>query len=390
MFRCKALKIGIVHNKYKISGGEDAVVGDERLMLLERGECVLDRFVDNEIIHSFFSKLITALSCPYSFQGRSDVDLWLKESMPDLVHVHNFFPFFSPSIFDAMYNRKVPSVFTLHNYRTICPTSLLMFKGVPDERSICNSAFWAVPHRVYRNSYFGTFVLSCMIELHKRIGTWSKKVDRFICLTDFSKRKFVEAGFPYEKIKVKPNFFDDPGGIDVKSIRKGGLYVGRLSTEKGVSVLLSAWDKVNYYLSVIGEGGVDALMPDCIDFLGPKKQEYVIAALKKAEFLIVPSICYEGFPRVIVEAFACGTPVICSRLGSMEEIVEHGVTGLHFESGNPDSLAEAVNWMMENPKRAREMGENARLEYEAKYTKEKNYAQLKAIYNEAIEEVRNR
>jgi glycosyltransferase involved in cell wall biosynthesis len=233
-----------------------------------------------------------------------------------------------------------------------------------------------------------------MVELHKKIGTWQTKVDRYIALTEFSKNKYIEAGWPAHKIAVKPNFIQDPFDGDTFVAKEGGysLFVGRLSEEKGVDILFESWANITGKLKVIGDGPlkvfVESKSSGEIEFLGRKDKSDVLDLVRNADFIVMPSTWYEGFPMVLVEAFACGTPALVSRLGSMEEIVEDGVTGLHFEAGNSQDLAEKAQWLIDNPERMREMGQNARNEYLAKYTPEKNYAMLMDIYKQAIDEAK--
>lgn len=380
-------KILQVHNYYDISGGEDSVVEAESGLLSVKNT-IIPIYESNESIKGVRQKIKTAVGIAKSNGSKERLSKAIKKNKVDVVHVHNFFPKLTASVFDATYEANVASVFTLHNYRTICPTALLMHNGKPCERSIKEKAYWAVPHRVYRNSFFGTTALAYMIEYHKRKKTWKTKVDRFICLTEFSKAKFIQAGFPASKIVVKPNFTKDPGGETMIPRKRRAVFVGRLSEEKGIEVLINAWNKINFPLDIIGEGEVIGVDNNAVCLLGRKHKEFVIDAVKSVEFIIVPSICYEGFPMAIVEAFACGTPVLCSRLGSMEEIVEDGVTGLHFEAGNSQDLQEKAQWLIDNPEQTREMGRNARNEYLAKYTPEKNYEMLMDIYQQAIDEAK--
>jgi glycosyltransferase involved in cell wall biosynthesis len=383
------VKVLIVHNRYQIAGGEDAVMQNEINLLIKNDIDVREYFVNNDHVTSFIAKVSTLLGVVFSFSKYKEMISQLEEVRPDVVHVHNYFPLLSPAIFYACKTENVPVVHTLHNYRAVCPTALLMFDGTINEASVNGRAWWAVPKRVYRNSLIGSFALACMVELHKFLGTWQVKVDRYIALTSFSHSKYIEAGWPARKIAIKPNFIQDPlNGVALGKRAGFALFVGRLSKEKGIEVLIKGWSNINYRLNVIGEGNVPAAGIKNINFLGLKTKDEVIEAVQVCEFIIVPSICYEGFPMAIVEAFACGTPVLCSRLGSMEEIVEDGITGLHFEAGNAQDLAEKAQWLIDNPDIARKMGQNARNEYLAKYTPEKNYEMLMDIYQQAIDEAK--
>ncbi|BCL60060.1 hypothetical protein DGMP_07530 [Desulfomarina profundi] len=220
--------------------------------------------------------------------------------------------------------------------------------------------------------------------------TWQNKVDRFIALTQFARQKFIEAGFPGEKIIVKPNFCEVPGVRDqTPGMKHGALFVGRLGREKGIATLLAAWKMLNVPLRIAGDGplaylGTEHRSPSII-FLGRLTSEQVYHEMSQAAFLVMPSEWYETFGLVIIEAYAHGTPVVVSKLGAMAEIIEDGVTGLHFEPGNPHHLAEKVQWMHDHPEECRQMGQNARQVYEEKYTPEKNYEMLMDVYHQAIE-----
>ncbi|HBY86816.1 MAG TPA: glycosyl transferase family 1 [Colwellia sp.] len=386
------MKILFVHNFYQVAGGEDAVYKNENTLLEINGHQVIEYTVNNISIKSLWDKIGVIFSTIFSISQYRNIKRVLTDAKPDVVHVHNYFPLISPAFFYACKKANVPVVHTLHNYRAVCPTALLMHEGKINETSVKSNSWWTVRKKVYRNSYIGSFALACMVELHKKLGTWQTKVDCFIALTEFSRQKYIEAGWPARKIVVKANFIEDVFEPKIKS-NKGtanALFIGRLSEEKGISTLLTAWKNISFRINIIGEGAIDKPVGTSINLLGRKTKKEVISFIKKSSFIVVPSICYEGFPMAIVEAFACGTPVICSRIGSMKEIVVDGVTGLHFEAGNSVDLAEKVQWMFDNPDKVKKMGSNARKEYLAKYTPEKNHQILMGIYHQAIEEANSK
>jgi glycosyltransferase involved in cell wall biosynthesis len=232
-----------------------------------------------------------------------------------------------------------------------------------------------------------------MVSVHHWLRTWCEQVDIYVVLSEFARRKFVEGGIPPEKIVVKPNFVHpDPG------VRNGNagyaLFVGRLSPEKGIGTLLRAWQCLSRVpLKIVGDGPLMHEVQGCIytqkikgvEVLGQRTQEEVISMIKGARFLVFPSECYETFGRVIVEAFACGVPVVASRLGAIAEVVEDGRTGLLFAPGDATDLASKIHSLFEYREKGEEMGRNARNEYETKYTHELNYEMLLGIYERAIE-----
>jgi len=382
------VRVFIAHNVYQQRGGEDAVVDGECELLTKNGHDTYIFLCNNDELQTIRNRVEAGLNTVWSRKSVYKIGIDLNCFRPKLVHVHNFFPLITPSVYDACIEAGVPVVQTLHNYRILCPGALLMRDGHVCERCIHSSPYHAVLYKCYRDSRLGSFAVARMVDYHRRRSTWNHKVDRFIALTEFAKSKFVEAGIEPEKIAVKPNFVTDPfpdalpGGK-----RKGALFVGRLSVEKGIVTLAWAWRRLDYPLTVAGDGPESGWLDgvSSISRLGQVGSRRIGTLMATSAFLVMPSEWYEGFPMVLVESFAHGLPVIVSRLGSMAEIVEDGVTGLHFEPGDAEDLAEKAQWMIDHPRQCREMGENARQVYLEKYTPEKNYQMLMRIYKEAID-----
>jgi glycosyltransferase involved in cell wall biosynthesis len=234
-----------------------------------------------------------------------------------------------------------------------------------------------------------------MLTVHRSRHTWSRDVNAFIALTEFARQKAIANGLPQEKVYVKPNFVEnDPG--QRKDAGDYALFVGRLSPEKGVNVLLKAWTLLNIPLSlkIAGDGPtrneLEAQVQEGnmqnVHFLGRLDREQTQQTMKGASFLIVPSLWYEGFPMVLAESFACGVPILGSRLGAMQEVIDDGCNGLHFTAGSSADLAEKIVWAYEHSTRMVEMGRNARWKFETHYGPEANYASLRQIYTKAIDE----
>lgn len=385
------MRVLLVHNYYQQAGGEDCVFAAEARLLISHGHKVNLWCMDNnQLPKGLLGKLGTALSTSYSNKSRSAFSKVLSDFEPDVVHVHNFFPQISPSVYDACLLAGVPVIQTLHNYRLICPGALLMRHGKICESCITASPYQAVIHGCYRNSKLGSLVVANMVATHRKRATWQRKVNRFIALTEFAKTKFLEAGFPEERIVVKPNFVDDPLIYQPKAVDSASpyaLFVGRLSEEKGIKTLLAAWPKVNKdaLLKVAGSGPLDDLVGgNNISRLGRLESEEISRLMRNAAFLVFPSEWYEGFPMVLVEALAHGLPILASRLGSMAEIVEDGVNGLLFEPGNATELAEKAAWLLDNPQELARLSNNARSTYLSKYTPDKNYEEMLSIYQHAV------
>lgn len=384
------VRVVLLHNRYRLEGGEDTVVANEKALLEEHGHKVKLVCVSNDALAGIWAKAKTAWQSPYSYSAKMLFANVLADFKPDVVHAHNLFPLLTPSVYDAARNARTPVVQTLHNYRTICPGALLLRDGKVCEKCVTGSAYQAVWHGCYRKSRLGTFAVARMLEYQKQRHTWRRKVDRFIALTQFSKNKFIKGGFPAKKIVVKPNYHARDGlAMRVNGVRRSGaLFVGRLSPEKGVATLVRAFRSVDVPLRVVGDGPLRNVLKQSglsnVISVGTQTPQQVGSEMLQAAFLVMPSECYEGFPMVLVEAFAHGLPVLTSRLGSMAEIVEDTMTGLHFEAGDAKDLSEKTQWMHHHPEECRRMGKNARLLYENRYTPQRNYEMLTAIYQEAI------
>ena len=384
------MKILFVHNFYKVQGGEETVVQNEINMLKNAGHEVKLFAITNESINGFFGKLLVFLETPFSVRSFYKTKRALREFSPDVVHVHNYFPLISPSVFYACSRAGIPVVHTLHNYRAICPTALLMNDGHVNETSVLGSPWWALPHKEYRNSYLGTFALSFMIWLQRQIGTWTSKVDAYICLTEFSKEIYVRAGWPKNKLFLKPNFINDSQittDFDVEISEPYALYVGRLSDEKGVDLILDAWKGMSMKLVVIGDGPLKTLMsPELgnIVYLGKQPKDKVLGYINNCQFLIMASTWYEGLPMVLIEAFAMRKPALVPKLGGMAEVVLDGVNGVHFTPGSSESLRKHALTLAADPVLCSKMGKSARGIFDSSYSEEVNLRLLTDIYSHVI------
>lgn len=380
------MKILFAHCRYQHTGGEDRAVDAEMAALREAGHDVSILERDNAIISTIWDRAKTAWSLPGTGALRTELRTEIAAHAPDIVHAHNIFPLFTASLYDAARDLGVPVVQTLHNYRNICASALLMRDGRICEDCVGASPYQAVLHRCYRNSTLGSFALARMIAHHRDNGTWSKSVDRFIALSEFSKSRFVAAGFPPDRIIVKPNspaahFAAKPEARE----RSGALYVGRLSPEKGIAPLLRLWKKDWPPLRVIGEGPDAPALDEAVRdgraiALGSMGSEAIADEMRRAEVCIIPSRCYENFPMVIAEAFACGLPVLASDIGALGELVQEDQTGAHFDPFDPESMTRSIAAALADPERLRQWGAAARKHYENHLTTAGTTAQQMAIY----------
>jgi glycosyltransferase involved in cell wall biosynthesis len=393
------MKILLVHNTYQQPGGEDVVFESEKRLLERAGHHVVSYLRSNKELGnaSGLHRIAIIPRMVWSSDSRREFTRVLDEERPDIVHAHNTFMVISPSIYSVCRERRIPVVQTLHNFRLLCPASNFYRDGKVCEECVDNGLLRGVRHGCYRDSRGATAGVALMIAVHRKLHTWRDSVTRFIALTEFAKQKFVAAGFPSDKLVVKPNFVD-PDPCERVSSGEYAVYVGRLTQDKGLGVLLDAWKQLRgkYPLEIVGEGPerlrLEAQARESqlsgITFRGQLSRAEAVAAVKNARFIVVPSTWYETFGMCIAESFACGTPVLCSRLGAMEEIVTDHSTGLHFTPGDSQDLASKVEWAWGHPAELDQMGRAARGKYESDFTAKKNYSLLMQIYEQAVGHMR--
>jgi glycosyltransferase involved in cell wall biosynthesis len=384
------MKVLLLHNSYQQPGGEDRVFALEADMLRAHGhEVVVYRAHNDEVKDknplSLFADTI------WNRKAYRDVHNLIRLERPEILHAHNTFPLISPAVFHAAEQERVPVVQTLHNFRLLCPSATFFRAGRVCEDCVKTVVPWpGVLHACYRDSVPATAATAAMLTVHRALKTWERKISVYISLTDFARSKFIQGGLLAEKLVVKPNFVHPDPGL---ATGDGGyaLFLGRLTPEKGIGTLLEAWSRLGktFPLEIAGDGPLAPRVAKAVEhgssirWLGWLPRDQVLERMRHASVLIVPSIWYEAFPMVIVEAFAMGIPVIVSKLGSMSSIVDHGRTGLHFAAGDALDLAAQFKNFRDHSEQSAYMREQARREFETKYTREHNYGQLIQIYDRA-------
>ena len=384
------MNITVLHNFYQLPGGEDQVFKGEVDLLRSFGHVVSPFVLSNDQLAQL-NRIRQASSPIWNEDAYSKVRQHLRETNAEIVHVHNTFPLASPSVYYAARAEGVPVVQTLHNFRLLCPAANFFRDGHTCESCLHSITPWpAVVHACYRDSRMASAVAAGVITAHRALGTWNTKIDRFIALTEFARQKFISGGLPAEKISVKPNFMHpDPG----PGAGDGGfaLYVGRLSPEKGIATLIDAWSLhgTGIPLKIVGDGPLRDLVTAAaernksIELLGWCEKEVVLSLMRSAAVLILPSLCYEGFPMTVVEAFAVGLPVIASRIGSLASLIEHGRTGFLFEPGNSEELSAQAASVLNSVSLRQSLGSAARKQFLTDYTQKANYSILMEIYSSA-------
>lgn len=386
----QASKILLTHNRYQQPGGEDQVFDAEANLLETRGHRVIRYTKHNDQV-TYMGSVSSARATIWNNTVYREIRKLIREERPDVVHIHNTLPLISPAAYYAAKAEEVPVVQTLHNYRLLCPNAVFFRDGQVCEDCLGKAVPWpGVLHSCYRGSRAASGVVAAMLTVHRSLGTWNRMVDVYITPSEFTRKKLIEGGLPEEKVAVKPHFVHP---APKAGEGRGGyaVFVGRLSAEKGLDTLLSAWEYLEGKMSlkVVGDGPLASRVLETtrrvpeIEWMGRRSPDEVLRIVGEAGLVVVPSKVYETFGRVVVEAFAKGTPVVGSKMGAIAELVEHRRTGLLYRAGDPKDLAAQVHWALAHPADLERMRVESRKEFEAKYTAERNYLTLKEIYETA-------
>jgi glycosyltransferase involved in cell wall biosynthesis len=383
------MRILLCHNRYQHAGGEDRVFEDEGALLEKYGHQVFRFTISNDSIVDL-NRIELVAKTFWNKAVASELDQIIHRDRPDVMHVTNAFPLISPSAYKVAKEHGVGVVQSIHNYRMLCPKAQFVRNSQVCEKCLSKRFAWpAIYHACYKENRLATTVVAAMTAFHRARNTWTQLVDRFIAPTQFVKDKHVDGGFDAGQIDVKPNFvFPDPG-----SGEGDGNYVafaGRLSAEKGVDTLLETWQHLSadVPLKIAGDGPLSNRVKAAadadkrIEWLGQIEKKEMFDLLGQATCLIMPSVCYETFGLTIVEAFAKGTPVLASRMGAMQELVQDGRTGFLLDPGNAQQFARKVEQVFSMD--TTELRDAARQDFELKYTAESNQKWLTEIYAKTL------
>lgn len=378
----KKQKVLIVHNYYQIPGGEDIVVANEKKLLEDHGHEVILYSRNNSELRTMsrLRKLALPFTTIYNPRTARDIKRIIKEQGIDIVHIHNTLNLISPAVYYAAIECGVPAVQTIHNFRLLCPGATFYRGGNICEDCVSKGLFCAVKHSCYRGSRAQTIICVIATKIHRWTGIFGKI--NYICLTDFNREKLCKLRqIKPERIYIKPNFVE--ASEMVHEYREGFIFVGRLDKLKGVDVLLNAWKLLGAdapHLTICGTGPMEEWCEQFIkenqlnaEMKGFVQNEETKKLIGKSRALLLPTMWYEGLPMSIVEAYSVGTPVICSDFGNAGAVVEEGVLGFKFETGNSAALADAV-------RRCVDISDSVRSVYDKKYTSEVNYRELIDIY----------
>lgn len=387
------MRILLVHNYYQQAGGEGLVFEAEAELLKSHQHKVIKYTAHNDQLAPA-NPIKTASTMLWNRQAYKDIQHLIKRENIQVAHFHNTFPLISPSVYYATKAAGASVVQTLHNYRLLCPNALFLRDQTPCEDCLGKTIPWpGVVHKCYRNDRIASGAVTTLLAAHRLAKTWNHRVDAYIALSAFAKRKLIQGGLPENKIAIKPNFVAPDPGFEPQP-GQYALFVGRLSVEKGIDVLLTAWKELGHLLplKIVGDGPLAEKVAEVakenenIEWLGRLPKESVYRQMKSARFLVFPSKWYEGLPRTIVESFAVGTPVLGANLGVMSSLIIPGRTGWHFRAGDTEDLIQCVKQLVNSGDDGFKLRETTRSEFETQYSAKANYLALLKIYQQIIDE----
>lgn len=344
--------------------------------------------VQTEKVSFSLSGLKTAGRVMYSFEARRKFAALLDRAKPDLVHIHNIYHQLSPSILPEAKKRGLPVVMSVHDYKLISPNYSLFHDG-----RICEvtkpDRFWnAIGHRCIKGSRAASSLAAAEMWLQRRLGLYSRNIDAYVAPSRFVQALLSEYGIAENKVRFLPHFIDS-AAWQPRYDGSYALFVGRLSPEKGAAVLMRAAAKAKEVpVRIVGTGPDEAALTALakkygatnVTFAGFKSGAELAAEYAGARFVVVPSVWYEVFGLIALEAYAAGKPVVASQIGGLAELVEDGETGVLTGTGDADELARVMDELWRQPEECAVMGRAGRSWVEREFGPEKHYQGLMDIY----------
>lgn len=368
------MKILLVHNEYGKYSGEEAVVDKMAVMLAEAGHEVAQlRMSTAGMRESLSGKIRGFLSGIYCPSGVKAMRRALERERPDVVNVHNLYPFISPAALRECKKAGVPVIMTIHNFRLMCPTGLFMRDGRPCELCLQRGGEWSCVRYNCERSMLKSVGYAARNAVARLGRHYLDCVDIFACITDFQRQKLIQAGFPAEKIVVIPNSVDTVADV-TPSLGDYVAYSGRLSYEKGVDLIIEAARRnpdIPFKLAGASrDPELIANLPANVELMGYLSGKALQDFYANARFFVMASKWYEGFPMTILETAAYFKPMIAPDHGGFTEIIGRGedAIGILTTPSNLDSLAEAIRRLWNDQPLTKTLGQKANIKLTKQYS----------------------
>lgn len=383
------MKVFLVNNRFRFSGGVETVVENSFNLLKQHGiDVSLIERDSRDLSKSLRGKFRAFGSGIYSHSAYKDFKALIKDQKPDVIHIHNLYPLFSPSILRACHQVKIPVVMSCHTFRLTCPQGQHYDGKNTCERCSGGHEYWCI-FKNCRNNIFESMAYAIRNMVARKLRLFKDHVTVYIALSQFSKDRIASAGFDEDRIFVLPNIAPVKNFTIDESEGQYAAYAGRLSPEKGVEhIIFAARQLADISVKIAGDGPIFSELAQKasinVKFVGRLDHKQMLKFYEGAKFLVFPSNWYEVCPMVILESLSCGLPVIASRIGGLPELVEDHKTGLLFEPGNSKDLARKMSILWENPKMCEKMGIAAIEKASKEYGQDLYYDRLMDIYDRAI------
>ncbi|OVE74982.1 hypothetical protein BVX97_05970 [bacterium E08(2017)] len=387
------MRILIIHNYYQQFGGTCAFVNQEKELLENNGHDVRMFTRHSNEIKSFglAEKVAFIPNTIYSSSSATQLNDVIDDFEPEVAYVHAVQPLISYACYDVLHKRGIPCVQMLHDYRFLCPDAFSFRNAQICEKCMHGNFLNAVTYKCYKNSHIFSAIYAAAISNARRKLKVFDTITRFICTSEFCKAKFIEAGISASKISVRPHYIEGNNASPSYAPGEYGLFIGRLSPEKGLFTLLEAMKHApEIDLKVMGTGPLEDEMKSYIkhhainnvEMLGFKTGQEKYDIIRDSAFTIIPSIWNEVFGLIALESFSCGKPVIASDIGSLPYVVQDNKTGILVEPGNAASLTKAIVSLYEDKSRIEEMGHNAYNAFKNEFSPENSYRILMEVFKE--------
>lgn len=383
------MKILLLHNNYGKYSGEESVVDKMADILKSHGHEVCFYRLSSEGSRERLAGKLKGFLCGiYSPQGVRGVKEVLRKEKPDVVNVHNLYPFISPAALFECKKAGVPVVMTVHNFRLICPTGLFMRDGRPCETCLQKHNEWSCIRYNCEHSLLKSVGYTLRNAYARWIKAYKQNVDIFACITYFQRQKLIQAGFQKEHITVIPNSLDITGNY-LNAIGQFVAYIGRLSYEKGYDLLIEVAKRqpsIPFYFAGAKREKDLGETPANVVFMGYLQQEALHDFIQQARIVVIPSRCYEGFPMAILEAAQYGKPTIAPNHGGFTEIIGEGdaAIGHLFCPGDVDNLERHVVELWNNPQEIGRLGQRAFEKLKREYASEVVYRKWEKLFSDMI------
>jgi len=385
------MKVLQIFNEYRsLCGGEELALKNIKFVLTrKRFRVLIWKRTSRDLDKNYLLKFKAFFSGIYNFFSYREMLQLLKEYKPNIVHVHNLYPLFSPSVIVACKKCNVPVVMTVHNYSITCPNRFHFRKGKICELCAGGKEYWCIFKNCRRN-FFESIGYAIRTFIARKFRFYHNYVTLFIALTEFSKKRLIDAGIKKDQIFNIPHSIEIPHLETDPAQGEYVAFVGRISKEKGVTTLLSAAKMTGLPFRIAGDISqmleIKKQLKNNIKWVGLLDSNQLDLFYRNARFLVVPSLWYETFGFVVVEAMARGIPVIASNIGGLPYIVDDGVTGFLFEPGNSFELSKKIMQLWNNKKLCKEMGRKSREKALREYNINVFADRLLYVYKKALEQ----